>query len=100
MKKAEMTDQELMNKLREEPALRQRVSGLLDLIANTSGDFVTADSAEFQLIDELHHLGRESLTAWARKTEGVALCHSVDETITRHGKKKSTGTRFTESSRS
>lgn len=87
------TDEELLNWLNKEPALRSRMIRLLDLVNNTSGEFTTADSVEFQLIEELQHLGSESLSSWAQATETSCSEGQEGRQGIKHGKKKSTGIR-------
>jgi hypothetical protein len=94
----QMTDDMLIDLLNKQPAMRSRIIELLEVVSNSSGNFITADSAEDQVIKELQKFGGDILSAWALNTEQV--CGSdlqlPEGKVVKHGKKKSTGIQSTE----
>jgi hypothetical protein len=60
-----LSDEELLEKLKAHPELRERIGGLLLAVEDEQGDLRTADAMEMRLIEELRQMGRESLSAWA-----------------------------------
>lgn len=82
----------------EIPGLKERFEAILT-IAEAEGDGLKkADDAEDRTIEEVRKLGSEVLHAWARKTESQSVAKLAEEEpkVTKHGKKKSTGTRRSE----
>lgn len=60
-----LSDQELLRQLNANAELRERVEVLLQTVADEKGELITADEAEFRLIDEMRKMGQASLGAWA-----------------------------------
>ena len=88
-----LSDQELLEKLNTQPALRERVSYLLLAVEDETGDLKSADAAEMRIIDEMRQMGHESLTAWAQRqvlTTTQEACQA--DSVWREGKKNSAGT--------
>ncbi|MCI0666705.1 MAG: hypothetical protein L0Y38_12660 [Methylococcaceae bacterium] len=83
-----LNDTELLEKLNANPILRRRISGVLLAVEDEAGMLKEVDAAEMRLIDEMRHMGRESLTAWA---QGQVLKTTEDscqaDAVWREGKK-------------
>ncbi len=65
MRGMDLSDEELVERLKAHPELRERIGGLLLAVEDEQGDLRTADAMEMRLIEELRQMGRESLSAWA-----------------------------------
>ena len=65
MSAKDLSDAELLERLKAHPELRERIGGLLLAVEDEQGDLRTADAMEMRLIEELRQMGRESLSAWA-----------------------------------
>lgn len=63
--KPEVSDEELMKRLREQPELRRRMVALLDIVQDKTGEVKLADDAELKLTQEIRRLGQELMQAWA-----------------------------------
>jgi hypothetical protein len=63
--KRDMSDEELLRRLREQPMLRQRMVALLDIAEDKAGDLKLADDAELRLTQEIRRLGQELMQGWA-----------------------------------
>ena len=84
----------LEERLREHPHLYERISRLLEVVENASGDVVKADEAEQRVLEELRKMGQEALQSWAdRKNERIERAADADPTLQRKEKKASTGRR-------
>jgi hypothetical protein len=88
-----MDDEELLERLKANPEIRERLEGTLLAVADEQGELGDADAAEMRLIDEMRQMGRASLSAWAerkaaRETEGW----QARPEVWREGKKNSAGT--------
>jgi len=88
-----VSDEALINGLRQHPQLRERIASLLELAQGSSPDLKRADDAEERLIQEIRALGQETLQAWAENQ----IQHTEQEVrrsgrAHRGGKKNSTGT--------
>jgi len=84
----------LEERLREYPGLYERISGLMEVVENASGDAVKADEAEQRVIEEVRRIGHEALQGWAdRKLQRVTQAAEADSTLQRKEKKVSTGRR-------
>lgn len=86
-------DEELLEKLKAHPELRERIGGLLLAVEDEEGDLRTADAMEMRLMEELRQMGRESLSAWANGQErkGTAAERQTGQ-VWQEGKKNCAGT--------
>ena len=66
-RKAEVTDEELLDSLKRYPGIRSRVVRLLEVVENTGGDLKRADEAEERTIEELRAMGQALLGAWGQR---------------------------------
>lgn len=64
--KPEVSDEDLLRRLREQPVLRQRMVALLDIAQDKSGDVKLADEAEMRVTQEIRRLGQEMMQSWAQ----------------------------------
>jgi hypothetical protein len=82
-------------RLRDYPELKERFEAILAIAEAESNDLRKADDAEQRAIEEVRKLGNEVMHAWARRRESqnVAKLTAEGDKLTKHGKKKSTGTR-------
>jgi hypothetical protein len=92
-----LEDKELLERLRAQPGIRERVEGMLLAVLDEEGELGDADGAELRLIDEMRQMGRASLSAWAqRKAERETARWQAHAGVCREGKKNSAGTRHSE----
>ena len=93
METSQMSDEEIMEGLREHPQIRSRIAGLLAVMNDAGGDLKRADDAEDRLIEEIRGLGQEAMQTWA---QGQVELTEEDVRRTgrayREGKKNSAGT--------
>lgn len=61
----EVSDEDLVQRLRQQPVIRARLLKLLDVAEDTAGDLKLADDAELRLTQELRRLGQEMMQSWA-----------------------------------
>ena len=66
-----LTTQEarLIQQLRENPKMMERVQSILNLADNADGPLKTADQIEEALVEEMRRLGNDTLHHWANKAE-------------------------------
>ena len=76
MKKTKSRQQEfsqqetqLIEQLRQHPAMMQRVQSILEIARNAEGPLKTADEVEELLIEEMRQLGSTTLHHWAAQAE-------------------------------
>ena len=79
----------------EIPGLKERFEAILAIAEAEGNGLKKADDAEERTIEEVRKLGSEVLHAWARNKESQSVAKLTEEEpkVTKHGKKKSTGTR-------
>ncbi len=93
METSQMSDEEIMEGLREHPQIRSRIAGLLAVMNDAGGDLKRADDAEDRLIEEIRGLGQEAMQTWAQ-----GQVEQTEEDVRRtgrayrEGKKNSAGT--------
>jgi hypothetical protein len=81
-------------RLRQYPALRERMETLLAVVENAAGDVVRADEAEQRVLEEIRQMGHEALQAWAeRKRARVEAEHDQRRDLSHKTKKNSPGRR-------
>ena len=90
-----MTDKEFLEELNKHPDLKNRFKEVLSIATNSGKELVTlADDAEMCVINQMHHLGRETLQNWANN-EATRTSKNVQRQIKdakKHVKKNSGGT--------
>ena len=93
METSQMSDEEIMEGLREHPQIRSRIAALLAVVNDAAGDFKRADEAEDRLVEEIRGLGQEVMQTWAQ-----GQVEQTEEDVRRtgrahrEGKKNSAGT--------
>lgn len=92
-----MSDEELLERLQANPAIRSRMEVLLLAVGDKKGEFGDADTAKMRLIDEMRRMGHASLSAWAQRkaVRETERCLGSRSTW-REGKKLSWHTTFGE----
>ena len=60
---------QLIEQLRQQPEMMERLRIILELTRNTDGPLKRADEVEELLIQELRQLGKTSMQAWATQAE-------------------------------
>lgn len=60
-------ERSLEERLKANPALKERVERLLSVVENASGDIEKANEAERRVFEELRQMGQEALTGWAER---------------------------------
>ena len=81
METREISDEALLNGLRDQPRLRSRIAGLLELAQGSKEELERADDAEDWLIQEVRALGQETLQAWAQ-----SRVHQSEEDVRHSGR--------------
>jgi phosphoribosyl-dephospho-CoA transferase len=92
----------LEERLQEHPELREKIEALISVVENAQGDVKTANEAEQRVIEEIQKLGQAALQGWAiqqqqRQQQDFTSNHPEAH---RSGKKNSTGTADSASSKS
>jgi hypothetical protein len=67
--KLSKSEVQLIEQLREQPEMMERLRSILDLAGHTEGPLKTADEVEELLIQELRRLGNTTLCQWAKRAE-------------------------------
>jgi hypothetical protein len=81
---------QLIEQLRQQPELKERLQSILDLTRNAHGPLMTADEVEGLLIQELRRLGNTSMQQWATGAE-ARVSHELkgqDPTVRSRKKKR------------
>jgi hypothetical protein len=81
---------QLIEQLRQQPEMMERLRIILELTRNTDGPLKTADEVEELLIQELRQLGKTSMHQWAMQAE-ERVSHELkgqDPTIRSRKKKR------------
>ncbi len=88
----------LEERMDEMPGLRERFEAILTIAEAEGLGLKKADDAEQRTIEEVRKLGNEVLHTWARNKESQSVAKLMEERpkVTKHGKKKSNGTRPSE----
>lgn len=95
----QLTDEEFLKRLNAYPEIRERMETILLAVEDESEGLTLADDAEQRMIEEMRHLGQESLQAWARrKTRTLSDQIEEQEGVWKDGKKNSAGIRHLETS--
>jgi hypothetical protein len=91
--RAEVNDEQLLQRLRRHPAVRARLLALLDVADDAAGDLKLADDAELRLRQEVRLMGQELMQAWAlNQVQASEEEQRRGGRAHREGKKNSTGT--------
>lgn len=86
-------DEALLERLRRQPAIRERLLALLDVAEDKAGDLQLADDAEQRLTLEVRRLGQELMQAWAHnQVQAREQQLRRGSGAHREGKKNSAGT--------
>lgn len=89
----EVSDEQLLQRLRRHPALRSRLLALLDVAEDTAGNVKLADDAEVRLRQEVRLMGQELMQAWAHnQVQATEQELRRGGRAHREGKKNSAGT--------
>jgi hypothetical protein len=59
----------LIQRLRQQPRMMERVQRILEIAKSTEGPLKTADEIEELLLEEMRRLGNETMTEWATHAE-------------------------------
>lgn len=62
-------ESELIQQLRQHPALRVRVQSILEIVRHAEGPLQSADEVEELVVAELRRLGNVTLSQWALPAE-------------------------------
>jgi hypothetical protein len=62
-------EEQLIQRLRQHPELRERFQSILEIGANTEGPIKSADEVEALLIEEMRRLGNATMRDWAAGAE-------------------------------
>jgi hypothetical protein len=92
LSRPQLTAQEtqLIQRLRQQPAMLARLQSILELAHATDGPLKSADEIEALLIQELRQLGNVTMHQWAAQAEVrvSAELKSQDATVRRRKKKR------------
>jgi hypothetical protein len=85
---------ELMNK---HPHIREQITSLLLIADADDRGLVKADDAEMRIVEAVRNLGHDVLQGWAASQEQLLeKQYKNDQSVKKHGKKKSIGTQHLE----
>jgi hypothetical protein len=93
--KPQISDEELLNRLQKQPAIRARLVELLETAEDSTGELRLADDAEDRIVVQMRQMSLEVMQAWAdnqvqRSEQEVRRSGHAH----REGKKNSAGTPF------
>lgn len=82
-------DEYFLERINRHPALKERMSSILDVVENSSGEVIKADTAERQALEAVRQLGNEVLHDWSGRRIEVTSEQllSEEEGLERNGKK-------------
>jgi hypothetical protein len=86
-------DEQLLQRLRRQPAIRERLNALLDIAEDSADDLRLADEAQLRVTHEIRAMGQQLLQSWANNQ--VQACEQQVRNggrAYREGKKNSAGT--------
>ncbi len=63
------SERQLIEQLRKQPELLERVRSILEITASAEGPLKKADEVEALLIQEMRRLGQATMENWARRAE-------------------------------
>ena len=86
MEANQVSDEEILNKLRRHPQIRSRMVSMLAAVDNAGGDLKRADDAEDRLMQEMQRLGLQAMQAWAN-----GQVHETEQEVRRGGRARSNG---------
>ena len=82
----------VMKRLEKHPHMIARITAMLDVAENTSGEVELAKDAEEKICEEITKMGYEILTAWGAGQESKKRkIYEKRLEATKHGKKKHIG---------
>jgi len=80
----------LIQRLRKQPKMMERVQRILDISSSSEGPLKTADEIEELLLEEMRRLGNDTMTEWATQAEervGQEV-QKQDPTVLKRNKKR------------
>jgi len=83
----------LIQRLRKQPKMMERVQRILDISSSSEGPLKTADEIEELLLEEMRRLGNDTMTEWATQAEervGQEV-QKQDPTVLKRKKKREVG---------
>jgi len=88
-----MTENELLEKLRNYPELTERLIQLVSIVENDDGATTLADEAEYRVIEEVRGMGHDALNGWAKRQSGKVTSNVLKQKskMRKHTKKNSSG---------
>jgi hypothetical protein len=93
MQAKRLSDEDIVRRLNEHPALRERVAALLLTVQDEGGDLKRADDAEQRLTEELRRMGQDAMQSWAQQQlQSTERELRAGGRAHREGKKNSNGT--------
>lgn len=89
-KKVTATEAKLLEGLRQNPELMERMQSILELARNQEGPLKTADEVEEKLIEQVRQLGQTTMRQWAKTAEErvTTELQSEDPTVVSRKKKR------------
>jgi hypothetical protein len=78
----------LLERLRQQPEIMERVRSILDIAYNSEGPLKTADQVEELLIEEMRRLGNTSMCQWAAQAQQRVSCELKEQDSTVRSRKK------------
>src|ERR1035437_4362031 len=84
------TEIQLIEQLREQPEMMERLRSILELTGHAEGPLKTADEVEELLIQELRRLGNTTLCQWATQAEARVSDELKGQDPTLRSRKKKT----------
>jgi hypothetical protein len=79
---------QLIQQLRQQPAMMERVQSILDLTCSAAGPLKSADEVEALLIQEMRQLGNTCMNQWATQAEERVSSELKSQDATVRSRKK------------
>lgn len=89
-KKITVQEAKLLEGLRRNPQMMERVQSILEIASNENGPLKSADEVEAMLIEEMRRLGHSTMSQWATTAEERVSTElqSQDPTVLSRKKKR------------
>jgi len=82
----------IVKRLEKYPHMIARITAILDVAENTSGDLELANDAEYKVLEEIKKMGNETLTIWGKTQESrKRKIYEKKDGAVKHDKKKHIG---------
>ena len=87
-KKVTAQEAKLLEGLRRNPQMMERVQSILEIASNENGPLKSADEVEAMLIEEMRKLGHSTMSQWATTAEERVSTELRSQDLTVRSRKK------------